>query len=74
MNNFEKLLEDDASKKMIMELAIECIPAHFCINTSKHEIDPSIDCEECEFREKGKNCDDAMINWLHEEYVEGGEA
>lgn len=71
MTNFDKLLDDPENRKLIMELAIDFIPAHFCINTNTMKIDPCIDCEECIFRNKnGINCDIAMIKWLREEYVE----
>ena len=71
ITNFDKLLDDPENRKLIMELAIDFIPAHFCINTNNMKIDPCIDCEECIFRNKnGINCDTAMIKWLREEYVE----
>lgn len=74
MTNFDKLLEDPENRKLIMELAIDCIPSHFCINMNTMKIDPCIDCEECIFRGKnGMDCDSAMKKWLREEYKEGGE-
>lgn len=73
LTNFDKLLQDPESRKLIIELAIESIPAHFCINTIHMKIDHCIKCKECEFNGKGKDCDKSMIDWLKEEYIEGGE-
>lgn len=70
MTNFDKLLEDPESRRLIMDMAIICMPANFCIDVNNMKIDTRVDCLECEFREKGKDCDHAMIDWLREEYEE----
>ena len=70
ITNFDKLLEDPENRRLIREMAIICMPVNFCIDVNNMRIDTRVDCLECKFREKGKDCDHAMIDWLREEYEE----
>ena len=68
MTNFDKLLEDPENREIIMA----AVSRKFCIHKNEMIVSEHVHCTGCGFYEEHKNCDDIILEWLHEEYVEGG--
>ena len=67
--NFDKLLEDPENREAILA----AVSRKFCINKNKMIVSEHVHCDGCGFYGEGRNCDDVIFDWLHKEYVEGGE-
>lgn len=69
LTNFDKLLEDPENREIIMA----AVSRKFCIHKNEMIVSENVSCSGCGFYEEHKTCDDVILEWLHEEYVEGGE-